>query len=847
MIFIYQNKPNILYSGFIKIVRNIKLISKVKSIQGVYYVQTFILYFFFTSQFNIFSQTTNLDSLANTFIDVEDVDQTFYAELDSFKVAIDSYAKNHSADIKLINAMQSWAKIYAVIDPLASMNEYEKSTEIARQINYKRGIAYGKHEIGLLYFKEGFYANAIDYLNRASNLLIDTEEWWEYGFSLIDIGNVYFKLRQFENARKYYKLANQVFITHKFKEKYEFAISVCANNIGLIEMENKNYNKALEFFNDGLSWRKKLNLEEYYGHSFKYFALCYKAMGKLDSANKYYELAIKLDKTKGPKIELIRSYIGMGNLKEEIADYKNAQINFIEAYHTSVEYKMIPLIIESANEMAQFYQIINLKDSAGKYFRIALEYADKYEEMDGRQLACEKLFEIAKTQKNLPNQILYLQELLEIEKQKQVDVVLKKQLEYEVNKRVSDNEILESRNKIQKIIILSVLIILLLLIILLIYILISRKKYIKLNNNLESKNIEINEQKFMLENANRTLGDYSSETLHQKEEIMAQAESLSNALTELKELQKFKEGMAAMIVHDLKNPLNTILNQTKNVIVHESASQMLNMVNNILDLQKYEVTNLPVTCKILPLCPLIENAMYETRYLSEQKNISIINQTSREYAVNADPELIERIIINLLTNAIKYSPLNSYIKISSITVSESFLKISVIDNGPGISENAKERIFEKFTQLISQNSGRTRSTGLGLAFCKMAVEAHHGEIGVDSDETGGAIFWFTLPFSKSHSIKEVVVNEKLNKKLFITDQNYKKLLPYIAELKQTAIYEIAEIRKIIDKIKALGIPNIDEMLYSIENSSYSVNEENYLQMINQLEALNSQTGKNINN
>jgi signal transduction histidine kinase/Tfp pilus assembly protein PilF len=801
-------------------------------------IKYFLNFLVFFQLPQIFSQTPNLDSLSKTFVEVEDANPTFYAELDSFKTQIEFYKKTHKPDKQMVDAMQTWAKFYADKEPLISMKEYEASINIANKIDYQLGLANGKHEIGLLYMDEGLYNIATENLNQSSILHKKNKQWWQYGFSLVDIGNVYFKLKEFKTAREYYHMAYNIFTQNQFVEKYEYAVSVCYNNLGLCDFKEKKYSEALINFHEGLHWRQLLKLEEYYGHSYKYIANCYKEMGQFDTARMYYEIALKYDKAKGPKIELIKSYLGLGKLLICINNNNLASQNLFQAYKISKEYGMIPMIIQSANEISEFYLKTNNIDSSINYSLIALKYAKTFGNIDGREEACQRLVEINRNKGDYKDEIIYLEELLDIEKQKQIDVALKKQLEYEVNKRLIDSQILESKNKVQTLIILAVLIILSLTIYLVLYFFKSRKKYIWLNKKLEKKNTEIIEQKHKLEQSNLALSDFSIEIMHQKEEITTQAESLSNAIKQLKELQEFKEGMTAMIVHDLKNPLNTILNQTKNITVYDSANQMLNMVNNILDLQKYENTNLPITKRTMIINSVLEDALYNTRYLTEQKNIRIKNQTPRKYEVQADPELMERVFTNLLSNAIKYSPLNATIKIKAHKIDSTYLKISILDNGPGISENEKNLIFEKFTQLISHNLGHLRSTGLGLAFCKMAIEAHQGKIGVEENNEGGAIFWFTIPQYKINQNFEFAGHDKISEKIYVSDENLNKILPYTSQLKQTAIYEIAEIRKIIEQIKLLGIPNINQILLSIENSGYSANEENFINLINELENLN---------
>jgi len=778
------------------------------------------------------AQIPNIDSISKTFIDIEDIDTNFYLELDSFKKSIKTYVVKVGYDKILVDSKQRWAKLYLDKNPMHSLNEFEESIDIAEKIGYLNGIAFGKHEMGILFFKKGLYENAIHYLFESSNLHEKNKNWWIYGFSLIDIGNVYFKVKQFSVAKKYYNMAYDVFTSHKFTEKYEFAISVCFNNLGLISMQENQFQQAITQFKKGFEWRQKLKLEEYYGHSFKYMAECFMAMQKMDSALHYFKLAVVFDLKKGPKTELVRSFIGLGKIYHKLQNNQLAKEQYFNAYNIAVANGLYPAIVEASNEFAHFYNNIGQLDSAIQYFKIALNNAKLYGQMDGRQLACQKLLEISEVIQDKDEQIFYSKELLSIEKQKQIEIVFKRQLEYEVDKRISEKALLQSANRNQQIIIFSVLLILFLLIFLLYYIYKNRNKYRFLSNNLEKKNLEIILQTKKLEEVNQSLNEYSNEIFHQKEEILTQSESLANALKELKELQNFKEGTAAMIVHDLKNPLNTILHQAKSVLVIESAKQMLNMIDNILDLQKYESTIMPANKKIIILDTIIENALFNTRYLTEQKNINIKNQTSRIYKVLADPELLERIYTNLLTNAIKYSPINGSIVIKAQPFETDKIKVSVTDNGPGINESEKIQVFEKFTQIITRNSGNTRSTGLGLAFCKKAVEALDGTIEVDTQIGVGTIFWFTLPLVEKMAIQsEKVSNEPKKLPFQLSGEILELLSPYFAQLKMLKVFEVSEIQQIIYKVKQLGINEIEPLIQALENAAYSVNQLEYDKLI----------------
>jgi two-component system CheB/CheR fusion protein len=113
-----------------------------------------------------------------------------------------------------------------------------------------------------------------------------------------------------------------------------------------------------------------------------------------------------------------------------------------------------------------------------------------------------------------------------------------------------------------------------------------------------------------------------------------------------------------------------------------------------------------------------------------------------DFEVIADQPRIGQVVMNLLTNAIKHSPTGSTVKVLT-ECDKDTVKLSVIDQGKGISKADSERIFEKFVQ--SKDANRKGGFGLGLAICKLIIEAHKGTVGVKSEEAKGSQFWFTLP------------------------------------------------------------------------------------------------------
>lgn len=346
----------------------------------------------------------------------------------------------------------------------------------------------------------------------------------------------------------------------------------------------------------------------------------------------------------------------------------------------------------------------------------------------------------------------------------------------------------------------------------------------KLNSVIEELN-QINEQ------LNQTV----IVTKIQKEEISNQAEELKIANEKMQELDTFKEGLTSMIVHDLKNPLNTILGLAEKEEVIQAGKQMLNMVLNILDVQKFEKAQFGLNLADYRLQNIVRQALSEVKLLIERKSLIIENVIAPSVYVKVDFEIITRVIVNILTNAIKFSPNNSTITLSStltgINPPANFVLLAVTDQGEGIAPDKISHIFDKFSQVKERKSGQVRSTGIGLTFCKMAVEAHGGTIDVISKPHQGATFWFTLP--QGVSVVEAAENELSVENMIgvcLSQASQTYLSIYLSELKQFTVYEYSDVKNILDQI----VPHSEEITIwkkQLENALRACNEEKYQELL----------------
>jgi signal transduction histidine kinase len=180
-------------------------------------------------------------------------------------------------------------------------------------------------------------------------------------------------------------------------------------------------------------------------------------------------------------------------------------------------------------------------------------------------------------------------------------------------------------------------------------------------------------------------------------------------------------------------------------IACRSTERIQRLTDSLLDIKRLEAGQ-PVGNR-QPVSPetLVEETLKAIAHLAENKKQKIeVTITPGLPEVFVEPEMIQRVLINLLENAVKYSPQGSKILLSAQTEKD-WVQLSVRDYGPGIPPDDAERIFDKFTRLRTKEADK--GIGLGLAFCRLAVEGHSGRIWVETTPGSGAIFKFTLPVS----------------------------------------------------------------------------------------------------
>lgn len=244
-------------------------------------------------------------------------------------------------------------------------------------------------------------------------------------------------------------------------------------------------------------------------------------------------------------------------------------------------------------------------------------------------------------------------------------------------------------------------------------------------------------------------------------DLALQKEAIEKQNGELKSLDDLKNQLLGMAAHDLRNPIGYIQMIAEFLLatgdqlpkdnrdhllqdLYDQSRHMLDLLNDLLEVSQIESGKLEIRPRPLDLAAFLTDAVQRHGMLAAPKGTTVLLADAPPATVEADPERLRQVIDNLISNAIKYSPPGSTVRVAAVRHKGGW-RVNVQDEGPGIKPNERDLLFKEFAKLSARPTGGESSTGLGLAITRRIVEAHGGRIGVDSEPGHGATFWFTLP------------------------------------------------------------------------------------------------------
>ncbi len=648
------------------------------------------------------------------------------------KKVIDSLNKRiiNSPDTSKVILYIELMKQYAFADFNKSLEYGNKALKLSQDINYKFGVAKSLNGIGIIYNLKGNIPTAIEYYKKSLKMREAIGDKIEIAGSLNNIGIAYFNTGKYTEALKYYLKAL------KLREEIgnQDDISGSYNNIGSLYMDMDEFDKALEFYNKALNIRKNSTDKNDLANTLSNIGAVYSKKGEDEKALPYYQRALKLQNANGNKKESALTLNNIGIVYSKKKKYNQALEYLQSAYKIRHDLDDKSGEAETLNNLAFLLKDMGnlseaLKDGLAA-LKIAQEINAKSMEKSidkNLSLIYAKLNDFKAAYDYQDKYLTLSDSLLNLKRSKQMEEM---QNQYSEGQNELQIKLQKAELKHQRLYIYIFSGSLILLVILAVIL-------IKNNKDKQKTNI-------LLEN--------------QKSELADQQEIINQKNKDLEETNSIKDKLFAVIAHDLRNPfaslkgLVDLLNMKELTIsefkeyVSELESDLnstSNLLDNLLTWSVSQIEERKSKPSKLDLTQVTDSQISVVKKLAENKSINLINKVEAETFAIADPDMINLVVRNLLTNAIKFTGEKGLITISS-NKRNGYIEVSVSDNGIGIPPAEQNKLFDISAKSSSKGTKGERGSGLGLGLCKEFIETNGGKIWVHSVPGAGSTFTFQL-------------------------------------------------------------------------------------------------------
>lgn len=668
------------------------------------------------------------------------------AIIDSLKKSINS--ENTPQNIKLYNQI-AWE--YRKSHPDSTIFYSQRALDIASQEEYQQYKAQPLNFLGVGYYYRGENLKAYEYYNSAKDVALTNGDSLQYGHSLNNIGRIYFNQGNYISAYNYFIRSLEVFEQTGNKT----AISYGYKSLAELYQSQNNLEKALEMSMKTAEIRKSFNDPSGIISIYLEIASIYVSMKNYNSALSYFTKAYDIAEQINDEANLAIIKLAIAELNTQRDHLGIALLNAIDALNFAEKSNNNNLLIKVNYQMGLIYYLQNNLNQAKLYFEKvknqASENNDIIYERDALLLLAKIYENEGMVDESYNNFKLYAAMKEKTDNTEAAREIQKLESRVEIEVKEKENQLLKSNEAAYKAVIekqkalnIALSVIASLVVLLLIIIWVTARKRQKFNNILLKKNEEIEVHQLRI--------------TAQNEEIKKQNDKLILHNKELDDLNNEKDSLLGIVAHDLKSPFNRIkgltdlLKYTQLSMEQEQYVQMIRtnskhgmyLINDLLDVNAIEIDKEKPVPSIINLKALLENEVANFVVELANKELGYKVECEPDLVISTDKAYLNRILDNLISNAIKFSHLGSEIVLSAGKDTNSFW-ISIKDFGLGFTEEDQKTMFGKFKKLSSKPTGGESSNGLGLAIVKTLTDRLNGKIVLNSEKNKFSEFILYFP------------------------------------------------------------------------------------------------------
>jgi signal transduction histidine kinase len=668
--------------------------------------------------------------------DIEgDTKQAFNLYLKAYNMAVEAKIPHEIANttIEIGKIYYNWGQYDT------SLIYFNKALAIAEKNDEKQLTSSVLTYIGKYYRVKGNFEQSMFFFQKALTIAKEINDYTQIAFTLNTEGKYYIGEGNLVSALQCYQEA--YYASEKVNDKLLLA-DVC-NHLGGLYLLTNQYEKSLEYHKKALSFRNNMNNPEGMAKSYNNIGKAYLKLHKNDSALIYFQQSYDFCFKTGYKKGLIKSLTNMGRvyyLQNNIA--KSKQL-LLQAYNISEKAGYDLGIAESSQELGNVYKKNQSPEKALFFYQLSLQSLKDLDFDELMQVNYQGLYDCYKAMGNYKKALQYHElllitekKLLNVENQRQLSIL---QITFNSEGKEKDNQVLRKDNELKAMTIKRKdtflwLIVAFLFSSILLCLYIYNRFYYKneANKSLEELNTKITNQNKDLEELNKELNVANEE----------------------------KDKLFSIIAHELRNPLYWFKNlaevlsknyqtmqpekvQKSLVDLDESAKNAFHLMDNLLQWSRSRLNRITPKKGLYPLHSIVTESLKMFGTIIQEKEIDLQNTISPSIVIFGDADLLSCVIRNLISNAIKYTPVKGTISIDCYKEND-FVTIVVSDTGLGIDSDKINDIFN--SNSFSSNLGlmQEKGSGLGLKLCKEFVELNGGNISVSNNGEQGTKFIFTI-------------------------------------------------------------------------------------------------------
>lgn len=680
-------------------------------------------------------------------------------EIDSLKRILRSTTEGETVDL-----MNQLSEAHAGTEWGKSQRYANLALDLATSLQDPYGQAVAHTNLTLFYIKDENYREALDHATLALNIFESLSDDYQIAMTLRTIGTTYSLLNQSDQSLDYFLRALMIF--EDIEKQEEIAVTVMV--IGNVFSQWGQTEKALRFFERGLTIYEDMGdyqgvltsenrlaqslmtlrrFEEATAHleralviadensAFSLLANLYTSMGELyyhqfqlNTAQKYFLEALDMKRTSGDAGEIAVALSDVARVYQEAGDSPKGIFYYQQGQELAASAGEDAISAEIYLQLGELYMQEGDQSGAIQTMLAGLNIAQNIHDLLTIERA-NHLLTAAYSRFGQPGKALIYQKALqltrdEINRQQSSRRVSELEIRYELDKR--DRELDE------------------------------------LKGAATIKEIEYQRQftvMWVVFGFSLAMMILVLAFVYYRSRLIRKTEQ-----EKMEQAMRIKADFTAMLVHDLKSPLTSVFGFAEllkmgekpyerireiAITIRKTSQKMLQLVNEMLDLSKFEAGKMVLNKTPVTLKPLVGTAIELLGPVANQRNteVTFIAKDGLP-SCYCDALKVEQVITNFIGNAIEHTPKGTKIEVDLQEVQkmgESFLYFSVKDDGPGVEPDQQEKIFDKYAQLTSAKTAKGLGSGLGLAVSQMTIEQHGGEVGYRDAKPKGSIFYFQLP------------------------------------------------------------------------------------------------------